>query len=1251
MPNWKKVIVSGSSAEITTLKATGLSGQSSEKTSLMINTSGVVGTRELGNRAFDNTSYIPTSHIANNHTSTHLYVGNGDGFIWNDTTNVMSVRKDGTDYVNMDAAGGTFTGNVIFNGEVTLGGTSQNPKDVTIGQIGTSTTENTSLMLDGNGVLKTRNLSTQAFSNYSLPAGSSSTRGGFKIGYTESGKNYPVEVSSEKMYVNVPWSDTDTNTQLSTAQVRAKFSAGDNVTIEDGIISSTDTDTNTQLSTAQVRAKFSAGTNVSITNGVISATDTNTDTNTVTSIRRDNTGTYRTGNINLIGGTNVTISELTSGQFTISSTDTNTDTNTQRAAGGGLTLSGNTLSHTNTSSQSSVNGSGRTYIQDITLDTYGHVTGLATATETVVNTDTNTQLSTAEVREAFSAGDNVTIEDGVICSTDTNTNTQLSTAQVRGKFSGNAINTSTGVITDTNTQLSDAQVRSKFSAGTNVSITSAGVISATDTNTQVTNNNQIANGAGYRTAAQVNTAIQAVVDSAPEALDTLNEIAASLNDDSDFAGTMTTALAGKLSTSGKAADSNLLDGLDLHTGRNNVANRVVRTNGSGYADFGWINTTSGATTGTISRVYCSGDGYIRYMTPTNFRNQIISAGTNVSISSTGVISSTDTNTNTQLSTAEVREAFSAGDNVTIEDGVICSTDTNTNTQLSTAQVRGKFSGNAINTSTGVITDTNTQLSDAQVRSKISGTGLISYNSSTGVISTTANNYSLPAADASTRGGIELFSSTPQSTAANSVSTTASRTYGLQINSAGQGVVNVPWSDTNTNTQLTTAQVRGKFSGTGINTSTGVITDTNTQLSTAQVRAKFSAGDNVTIEDGVITAANTNTTYSAGNGIGLSGTTFSVAAGTSLTQNSTGLSVTSNGIGATQLNVSGNGTTSQFLRSDGDGTFTWATPTDTNTQLSTSQVRGKFSGTGINTSTGVITDTNTQLSTEQVREAFSAGDNVVIEDGVITAGDTNTTYSAGSGIGLSGTTFSVGAGTSLSQNSTGLSVTSNGIGATQLNVSGNGTTAQFLRSDGDGSFSWATPVNTNTTYTADGNYGMTLFGTAFRLEDDRRRNSTGADIKTGNTHDYTFYDASHGIWWYTAGGQEMYLNNTGDLHVDGDVVAYSTSVSDERLKDNVTTIETPLDKIKALRGVEYDWNSGSRKGKHDLGLIAQEVEKVLPNIVHEHQMPLLNDDEEDETLYKTVDYEKLTAVLIEGMKEQQSQIDELKLEINKLKGDV
>ena len=69
-------------------------------------------------------------------------------------------------------------------------------------------------------------------------------------------------------------------------------------------------------------------------------------------------------------------------------------------------------------------------------------------------------------------------------------------------------------------------------------------------------------------------------------------------------------------------DADLLDGLDLHSGRNNEANKVVRTNSSGYADFGWINTTSGQTTSTLNRIYASDDGYIRYYTPANFGSQI-----------------------------------------------------------------------------------------------------------------------------------------------------------------------------------------------------------------------------------------------------------------------------------------------------------------------------------------------------------------------------------------------------------------------------------------------------------------------------------------------------------------------------------------------------------------------------------------------------------------------------------------------------
>ena len=59
--------------------------------------------------------------------------------------------------------------------------------------------------------------------------------------------------------------------------------------------------------------------------------------------------------------------------------------------------------------------------------------------------------------------------------------------------------------------------------------------------------------------------------------------------------------------------------------------------------------------------------------------------------------------------------------------------------------------------------------------------------------TDANNYSLPEATSTVRGGIELFSNTDQSVAANAVTTTAGRTYGLQLNSDGQGVINVPWT--------------------------------------------------------------------------------------------------------------------------------------------------------------------------------------------------------------------------------------------------------------------------------------------------------------------------------------------------------------------------------------------------------------------------------------------------------------------------
>lgn len=72
-----------------------------------------------------------------------------------------------------------------------------------------------------------------------------------------------------------------------------------------------------------------------------------------------------------------------------------------------------------------------------------------------------------------------------------------------------------------------------------------------------------------------------------------------------------------ISITGNAAT---VGGLSVHAGTNNEANKIVRTDGNGYANFGWINTASGDNgTTAIDRVYASSDGYIRYYTPANFR--------------------------------------------------------------------------------------------------------------------------------------------------------------------------------------------------------------------------------------------------------------------------------------------------------------------------------------------------------------------------------------------------------------------------------------------------------------------------------------------------------------------------------------------------------------------------------------------------------------------------------------------------------
>ena len=117
--------------------------------------------------------------------------------------------------------------------------------------------------------------------------------------------------------------------------------------------------------------------------------------------------------------------------------------------------------------------------------------------------------------------------------------------------------------------------------------------------------------------------------------------------------------------------------------------------------------------------------------------------------------------------------------------------------------------------------------------------------------------------------------------------------------------------------------------------------------------------------------------------------------------------------------------------------------------------------------------------------------------------------------------------------------------------------------------------------------------------------------------------------------DLYSNSGTKFFVVGTAKSAGwDTYSDARLKQNVETVSGALDKVTRLRGVNYDWRAdaerrvGPTTGRH-LGLIAQEVEAIVPEVVS------TSDDG-----YKSINYDNLTGLLIEAIKEQQRQIEAL-----------
>ena len=221
-----------------------------------------------------------------------------------------------------------------------------------------------------------------------------------------------------------------------------------------------------------------------------------------------------------------------------------------------------------------------------------------------------------------------------------------------------------------------------------------------------------------------------------------------------------------------------------------------------------------------------------------------------------------------------------------------------------------------------------------------------------------------------------------------------------------------------------------------------------------------------------------------------------------------------------------------------------------------------------------------------------------------------------------------------------------------NARGDYSTASGYSADASGKYSTAMGANT----TASGKYSTTM------------GNSTTASGKASTamgyaTTAYCYAQTTIGIYSKTETlGQNGWCSSpeeTGPLFVIGNgtnggnkrnaLVVYSdgdatlsgslTENSDRRLKQNIVPLVDSLEKVQQLRGVSYEWIDPNRpRGRH-LGFIAQEVQEVLPELVHQ------NGD------FLSLSYSTLTSVLVEAVKEQQTEIEQVQSENDALESEI
>jgi hypothetical protein len=546
--------------------------------------------------------------------------------------------------------------------------------------------------------------------------------------------------------------------------------------------------------------------------------------------------------------------------------------------------------------------------------------------------------------------------------------------------------------------------------------------------------------------------------------------------------------------------------------------------------------------------------------------------------------------------------------------------------------------------------------------QVTGTANVSGNVAIAGITTFTGNVVL--------GSVGLSSNGSFGTAGHVLHSNGTATYWAADDNSGGTVTSVASGNGLTGGPITTTGTLAVGAGNGITVNaTAVAVLANNGLTSN------ATGVYVVPGNGLVASNSTGVHVGAGSGVTVNATAVSVNPNTGIVANATGVYVNATYIGTLSANNASflGGTAAASYQTTAGLSANVATLTSNNATNAFGKTEGALN---VNSATTALTANNSTNLGGQAAAYYTNATNITtgtlpyarIPANVIntTAAFTRTgitTFSANVVLGSSGLSSNGGFGTAghvLHSNgsATYWAADDNSGGTVTSVATGNGLTGGTITATGTISVIANNGLSANATgvYVVPGNglvasnstgvhvgagSGVTINSTAVAV-----LANTGVVANATGVHIGQAVATTSNVQFGSLGVGTAASGVTGEIRANNNITAFYTS--DIRLKENIKNIESPIDKIKLINGVEFDWTDdyikehGGEDGyfirKHDVGVIAQEIEKILPEVVATKGDGI-----------KAVKYDRIVALLIEAIKDQQGQIEVMKAEINKLKG--